>query len=90
MMFTSGAYFYICQNMKQKDAIESLAALAQESRLAIFRMLEDPRINFAIAQRGQASGVNHLGFQRAAYWFTASTSRGPGTARREPDIGGAP
>jgi catechol 2,3-dioxygenase-like lactoylglutathione lyase family enzyme len=26
-------------------------------------MLEDPRINFAIAQRGQASGVNHLGFQ---------------------------
>jgi catechol 2,3-dioxygenase-like lactoylglutathione lyase family enzyme len=26
-------------------------------------MLDDPRINFAIAQRGQAPGVNHLGFQ---------------------------
>jgi catechol 2,3-dioxygenase-like lactoylglutathione lyase family enzyme len=26
-------------------------------------MLEDPRINFAISQRGHAPGVNHLGFQ---------------------------
>jgi len=26
-------------------------------------MLEDPRVNFAISQRGQAAGVNHLGFQ---------------------------
>lgn len=26
-------------------------------------MLEDPRINFAISQRGHAVGVNHLGFQ---------------------------
>jgi hypothetical protein len=26
-------------------------------------MLEDPRINFAISQRGHAAGVNHLGFQ---------------------------
>jgi len=26
-------------------------------------MLEDPRINFAISQRGGAAGVNHLGFQ---------------------------
>lgn len=26
-------------------------------------MLEDPRVNFAISQRGQAPGVNHLGFQ---------------------------
>jgi catechol 2,3-dioxygenase-like lactoylglutathione lyase family enzyme len=26
-------------------------------------MLEDPRVNFAISQRGDASGVNHLGFQ---------------------------
>jgi len=26
-------------------------------------MLEDPRINFAISQRGGASGINHLGFQ---------------------------
>jgi catechol 2,3-dioxygenase-like lactoylglutathione lyase family enzyme len=26
-------------------------------------MLDDPRVNFAIAQRGHAPGVNHLGFQ---------------------------
>ena len=26
-------------------------------------MLEDPRINFAISQRGAKSGVDHLGFQ---------------------------
>lgn len=26
-------------------------------------MLEDPRVNFAISQRGHAVGVNHLGFQ---------------------------
>jgi catechol 2,3-dioxygenase-like lactoylglutathione lyase family enzyme len=26
-------------------------------------MLEDPRVNFAISQRGEASGINHLGFQ---------------------------
>src|SRR6202035_2480151 len=31
--------FDIFRNMKTKDAVESLAALAQESRLAIFRML---------------------------------------------------
>ena len=26
-------------------------------------MLDDPRVNFAISQRGAASGINHLGFQ---------------------------
>ena len=26
-------------------------------------MLEDPRVNFAISQRGGTAGVNHLGFQ---------------------------
>jgi catechol 2,3-dioxygenase-like lactoylglutathione lyase family enzyme len=26
-------------------------------------MLEDPRVNFAISQRGRQPGVNHLGFQ---------------------------
>jgi catechol 2,3-dioxygenase-like lactoylglutathione lyase family enzyme len=26
-------------------------------------MLDDPRINFAISQRGHSAGVNHLGFQ---------------------------
>jgi DNA-binding transcriptional ArsR family regulator len=39
MIFTLGASFYMFRNMKLKDAIESLAALAQDSRLAIFRML---------------------------------------------------
>lgn len=26
-------------------------------------MLEDPRVNFAISQRGESAGVNHLGLQ---------------------------
>ena len=26
-------------------------------------MLDDPRVNFAISQRGSGSGINHLGFQ---------------------------
>ena len=26
-------------------------------------MMDDPRINFAISQRGETSGINHLGFQ---------------------------
>jgi catechol 2,3-dioxygenase-like lactoylglutathione lyase family enzyme len=26
-------------------------------------MLEDPRVNFAISQRGQTKGIHHLGFQ---------------------------
>jgi lactoylglutathione lyase len=26
-------------------------------------MLEDPRVNFAISTRGQAAGIDHLGFQ---------------------------
>ena len=26
-------------------------------------MLDDPRVNFAISRRGEASGINHLGFQ---------------------------
>jgi ArsR family transcriptional regulator, arsenate/arsenite/antimonite-responsive transcriptional repressor len=32
-------YFHIIGNMKNKDAIKALAALAQESRLNIFRLL---------------------------------------------------
>jgi DNA-binding transcriptional ArsR family regulator len=36
---TFSLYFDIFRNMKSTDVIESLAALAQESRLAIFRML---------------------------------------------------
>ena len=26
-------------------------------------MLDDPRVNFAISERGQTPGINHLGFQ---------------------------
>ena len=26
-------------------------------------MLEDPRVNFAISERGRSAGINHLGFQ---------------------------
>ena len=36
---TSSEYFYISRNMKQKDALTALAALAQDTRLAIFRHL---------------------------------------------------
>src|SRR5271167_3161093 len=39
LTLTYSLYFYIFRIMKSKDVIESLAALAQESRLAIFRML---------------------------------------------------
>ncbi len=39
MKWTVGIYFDILGNMKSKEAVTCLAALAQESRLAIFRML---------------------------------------------------
>jgi ArsR family transcriptional regulator len=39
LVLTCPLHFDTFRNMKSKDAIESLAALAQESRLAIFRML---------------------------------------------------
>ena len=39
MILTRSIYFDIFGNMKSKDAIESLSALAQESRLSVFRML---------------------------------------------------
>ena len=26
-------------------------------------MLDDPRVNFALSQRGRETGINHLGFQ---------------------------
>jgi lactoylglutathione lyase len=39
-------------------------------------MLEDPRLNFAISQRGATAGVNHLGFQvDSAGEQSASTAR---------------
>jgi ArsR family transcriptional regulator, arsenate/arsenite/antimonite-responsive transcriptional repressor len=39
LFLTRPIYFDIFRTMKSKDAIESLSALAQESRLAVFRML---------------------------------------------------
>lgn len=36
---TVDQYFHIFRNMKSIEVVESLSALAQESRLAIFRML---------------------------------------------------
>src|SRR5208282_4316079 len=39
LVLTAFLYFYSFRIMKSHDAITSLAALAQESRLAIFRML---------------------------------------------------
>jgi len=38
-MLTASQHFDIFRNMKGKDVVESLAAVAQESRLAIFRSL---------------------------------------------------
>jgi DNA-binding transcriptional ArsR family regulator len=34
-----GLYFHILGNMETKDAVQALAALAQDTRLAIFRLL---------------------------------------------------
>ncbi len=46
-------------------------------------MLEDPRVNFAISQRGGKTGVNHLGLQtdsddgaRGAQWAVARSRTG--------------
>jgi DNA-binding transcriptional ArsR family regulator len=39
LRLTGPKHFDIFRNMKSMDAVDSLAALAQESRLAIFRML---------------------------------------------------
>lgn len=36
---SSELYFYIIGNMKSNDAVNALAALAQESRLSVFRLL---------------------------------------------------
>jgi DNA-binding transcriptional ArsR family regulator len=36
---TAAIYFYICRNMKIKTAVVALAALSQETRLAVFRRL---------------------------------------------------
>jgi DNA-binding transcriptional ArsR family regulator len=38
-MLTRAHHFYIIRNMEIKDAVQALAALAQETRLSIFRLL---------------------------------------------------
>lgn len=43
-------------------------------------MLEDPRVNFAISQRGHAAGVNHLGFQVDSEQELADLRRHAGAA----------
>ena len=39
MLFRSQQYFDIIRNMKSTDAVKALGALAQETRLAVFRLL---------------------------------------------------
>ena len=45
-------------------------------------MLEDPRVNFAISQRGRQPGVNHLGFQVERMYRTQSHARPTGSSGR--------
>lgn len=44
------------------SAVFGVAPAVRKSDYAKW-MLDDPRLNFAISQRGHAPGVNHLGFQ---------------------------
>ena len=50
------------QNIRFYSAIFGAPPSVQKSDYAKW-MLEDPRVNFAITQRGAAIGLNHLGFQ---------------------------
>ena len=45
-------------------------------------MLDDPRVNFAISQRGRQPGVNHLGFQVEDDAELQSHARPTGSGRR--------
>src|SRR5262245_45585246 len=40
---TAGSYFYNIGNMEPSDAVKALGALAQENRLAVFRLLVERR-----------------------------------------------
>jgi len=44
-------------------------------------MLDDPRINFAISQRGAAAGVNHLGIQVDSAEELAALTSAPTNSR---------
>ena len=49
-------------NIRFYSAMFGAAPTVEKSDYAKW-MLDDPRINFAISQRGGAAGLNHLGFQ---------------------------
>ncbi|MDR3419439.1 MAG: ArsI/CadI family heavy metal resistance metalloenzyme [Nevskia sp.] len=52
----------LSQNIRFYSAMFGVAPTVEKSDYAKW-MLDDPRINFAISQRGGTAGVNHLGFQ---------------------------
>src|SRR4029434_378124 len=49
-------------NIRFYSAVFGVKPTVQKSDYAKW-MMEDPRVNFAISQRGAQAGVNHLGFQ---------------------------
>ena len=49
-------------NIRFYSAVFGAKPTVQKSDYAKW-MIEDPRVNFAISQRGSKAGVNHLGFQ---------------------------
>jgi len=52
----------LSKNIRFYSAMFGVAPTVEKSDYAKW-MLDDPRINFAISQRGGAAGINHLGFQ---------------------------
>ena len=52
----------LAQNIRFYSAMFGASPTVEKPDYAKW-MLDDPRINFAISQRGVDSGVNHLGFQ---------------------------
>jgi catechol 2,3-dioxygenase-like lactoylglutathione lyase family enzyme len=52
----------LTKNIRFYSAMFGVAPTVEKADYAKW-MLDDPRINFAISQRGGAAGVNHLGFQ---------------------------
>ena len=52
----------LAQSTRFYSALFSAQPAVEKSDYAKW-MLDDPRINFAISQRGSEPGINHLGFQ---------------------------
>jgi catechol 2,3-dioxygenase-like lactoylglutathione lyase family enzyme len=50
------------KNIRFYSAMFGVAPIVEKPDYAKW-MLDDPRVNFAISQRGATAGVNHLGFQ---------------------------